>query len=263
MCTIVVLHRLHPDLPTVVAANRDEFYARPARPPELVRQAPRVLAGVDEEKGGTWMGATSTGTFAALTNQRTWSGLDPSLASRGAITLGMLEQGEAGPMRAWLERLDASRFNAFNVIFGDAEQVHVAYGRPDRPKVDLHPLGPGVHVLVNDRMGSPEFPKAHRARELVEPHAADPWPGLREALTCMLSDHATPAIEALPDPPAGAGWPKELLVRLQALCTHTEAYGTRSSAIVALRPGEVVHYLHADGPPCTTPFEDVTALLRG
>ncbi|MFW6049645.1 MAG: NRDE family protein [Myxococcota bacterium] len=262
MCTIVVIHRLHPELGTVVAANRDEFYGRPARAPAVVREAPRVVAGVDLEKGGTWMGATGDGAFVALTNQRTWLGADPALRSRGEITMGMLAQGGAEAMHRWLTAFDASAYNAFNVIFGDAERVYVAYGRPDRSAVEVRPLGAGVHVLVNDRMGSPEFPKADRARALVEPHVRAPWEGLRAALARMLADHRTPAPEALPDPPAGADWPKALLARLQAICTHTEAYGTRSAAILALAPERVAHYLHAEGPPCTAPFEAVTPLFR-
>lgn len=261
VCTIVVIHRLHPEYGTVVAANRDEFYARPARPPEVLHHSPLVVGGVDEEKGGTWMGATGRGAFTALTNQRTWSEADPALRSRGDIAMGMLERGEATDMRSWLQALDPTQYNAFNVIFGDAERLYVGYGRPDHARVDLHELGPGVHVLVNDRMGSPEFPKADRARELTEPHAGRAWPELLVALRRMLADHRTPPLDALPDPPEGSGWPKEQLVTLQAICTHAGIYGTRSAAILALPPGKVVHYLHAEGPPCTAPFESYAELF--
>lgn len=263
MCTIVVIHGLHSELDTIVAANRDEFHARPARPPEVLQEAPRVVGGVDEDKGGSWMGATGQGTFAALTNQRTWSEPDRALRSRGEITVGLLAAGNAAAMVDFVKRLDATAYNAFNVMFGDARHVYVAYGRPDRHRVDVHRLEPGVHVLVNDRMGSPEFPKTDRARQLTEPHVRRPWPALRDALTRMLADHSTPSPETLPHPPEASEWPKELLVRLQALCTHTELYGTRSAAILGLSPGRVEHYLHAEGPPCTTPFEPVDHLLRG
>lgn len=264
MCTIVVLHGLHPEYGSVVAANRDEFHARPARPPEVLRPAdPRVVAGVDALMGGTWMGAADDGTFVALTNQRTWSAPDSAKRSRGEIPLGMLARGPVEAMGEHLERLDATEYNAFNLMFGDARRLFVAYGRPDRPRVDVRPLGAGVHVLVNDRMGSPEFPKTDRARELVEPHVTRPWFELRDALAAMLADHRVPSPDQLPDPPPGAPWPKEQLVRLQALCTHTEAYGTRSATLLALEPGRVTHYLHAEGPPCQAPFESVTGLLRG
>ncbi|MFW5875810.1 MAG: NRDE family protein [Myxococcota bacterium] len=263
MCTIVVIHGLHSELDTVVAANRDEFLARDARPPEVLREAPRVVGGVDEAKGGTWMGATDRGTFAALTNQRTWSEPDRALRSRGEITLGLLAAGSAAAMVDFAKSLDVTAYNAFNVMFGDARHVYVAYGRPDRRRADVHRLEPGVHVLVNDRMGSPEFPKADRARQLTEPHVRRPWPALQEALTRMLSDHSTPPPEVLSHPPEASEWPKELLVRLQALCTHTELYGTRSAAILGLSPGRVERYLHAEGPPCTASFESVVHLLRG
>jgi uncharacterized protein with NRDE domain len=261
MCTIVVIHGLNGDYSTIVAANRDEFLARPTEPPQVLREHPRVVAGRDRERGGTWMGATGDGAFVALTNQRSWSGPDPSLRSRGEVTLALLEAGTADAMVDWLQAMDPGRFNAFNVMLGDARRVFVAYGRPEQPAVELHALEPGVHVLVNDRMGSPEFPKSDRARALVEPHAADPWPRLRSTLASMLADHHKPPVDALPDPPAGAPWPKAALVELQALCTHAGVYGTRSSAIVALRPGAVAHYLHAEGPPCQASFEDLSSLF--
>jgi uncharacterized protein with NRDE domain len=262
MCTIVVIHGLHGAFPTVVAANRDEFHARPTAAPELVRHDPRVLAGRDLDKGGTWMGATDAGTFVALTNQRSWSAPDPAARSRGEVAMTLLGAGTVGAMLEVLRGLDARSYNAFNLMLGDADRVFVAYGRPDRGAVEVHALRAGVHVLVNDRMGSPEFPKSDRARSLVEPHTHAPWPALLDVLTGMLGDHHKPPIDSLPDPPAEAAWPKEGLVELQALCTHAGPYGTRSSSIVALRSHETVHYLHAEGAPCETPFDDLSALLR-
>jgi uncharacterized protein with NRDE domain len=261
MCTILVVHQRHDEYPTIVAANRDEFHARPAEPPHVLSDVPRVVAGLDLEKGGTWMGATGDGAFVALTNQRSWDGPNPKLQSRGEVALAMLQAGELGGMRDVLEGLDPAHFNPFNVLFGDAQALFVAYARPDETRVVPQPLEPGVHVLVNDRMGSPEFPKSDRARALVEPHVREPWPALQQALARMLADHAKPPMEALADPPPHSPWPKEGLVELQALCTHAGPYGTRSSSIVALAPGAVAHYLHAEGPPCRTAFGDITGLF--
>jgi folate-binding protein YgfZ len=80
MCLIVVGWRVHPDYPLVVAANRDEFYARPsARWPDFWPDAPQVIGGRDLEAGGTWLGITESGRFAAVTNVR-----EPGMA-KGAL----------------------------------------------------------------------------------------------------------------------------------------------------------------------------------
>jgi uncharacterized protein with NRDE domain len=44
MCTIAILFGVT-DAPLVLAANRDELYARPTRPPEQL--APGLVGGVD------------------------------------------------------------------------------------------------------------------------------------------------------------------------------------------------------------------------
>ena len=70
MCLILVAWRVHADYPLVVAANRDEFFNRPTASAAFWKDAPQVLAGRDLEAGGTWMGVTREGRFAALTNFR-------------------------------------------------------------------------------------------------------------------------------------------------------------------------------------------------
>src|SRR5687767_15828178 len=70
MCLIVLGWRVHPDYPLIVAANRDEFHARPAAPAAFWDDHPEILAGRDLEARGTWMGVSRTGRFAAVTNFR-------------------------------------------------------------------------------------------------------------------------------------------------------------------------------------------------
>ncbi|MCX7180793.1 MAG: NRDE family protein, partial [Proteobacteria bacterium] len=85
MCLVLVAWRVHPGYPLVVAANRDEFFARSTAPAVFWKDAPKVLAGRDLEAGGTWMGITRTGRFAALTNFR-----DPAQNRSGAPSRGGL-----------------------------------------------------------------------------------------------------------------------------------------------------------------------------
>src|SRR6185295_11671730 len=89
MCLIVLGWRVHAEHPLIVAANRDEFHARPAAPAAFWEDHPGILAGRDLEAGGTWMGGSRSGRFAAVTNYR--GGRDPSAkVSRGALVTGFL-----------------------------------------------------------------------------------------------------------------------------------------------------------------------------
>jgi uncharacterized protein with NRDE domain len=122
---------------------------------------------------------------------------------------------------------------------------------------------PGVHVLPNDVLDSPALPKVMRARKLAEAAARKPWPETVQALQTMLADHLLPerAPTLLPEE---EGIPEihERRRQYQALCIHTPGYGTRSSAIVALAPGRVAHYLATDAAPCQGLYRDVTPLLH-
>lgn len=264
MCTIVAIKGLHPELPLVVAANRDEFYARAASPPRIVSEAPRVVAGVDLQAGGTWMGASERGHFVALTNQRQYlRGHDGGKASRGDVVMAALRLPDVRAIEAYVRTLDARACNPFNLFFGDASSLYVVYAHGDRAEVEIHALDDGLWVLPNDRIGSPEFPKTRRAVGLVEPHVKAPWPALSAALAAALGDHEEPPEREVPAPPSESRFDHATLRRLQALCIHTPVYGTRSATLLALTPGRVAHYLFADGPPCTAPFADMTGLLDG
>ncbi len=261
MCTIIALHRLHPQLPLVVAANRDEFLARPASGPRRLLEDPPAMGGLDDERGGSWMGATAGGLFVGLTNQRPTAPTGPGLRSRGEVVVEALRSGSVGGTRRLLRALDPADFNAFNLLYGDGHSMEAAYVRPDTG-LQIEPLQPGLHVLANDRLGSPAFPKAQRARELVEPLSREPWQRLVPGLAAALADHELPPEDSLPPLAAGLPLTPELQRALQALCIHLPSYGTRSATILALRPGALLHYLYAPGPPCSTSFEGVSGILR-
>jgi uncharacterized protein with NRDE domain len=255
MCLMIVLNQVRRDFPVIVAANRDERYDRPATGPQVL--APRIVGGRDLVAGGTWLGATAGGFFAGLTNQRTWRAPDPARRSRGEVVLALLAAGGREAAEAWLRAVDPADYNAFNAIFGDADGLSVAYVRHDRLRVE--PVPPGVHVLPNDVLDSADFPKAGRVAARALEVLDRPWEALVPALREILADHAVP--DPVPPPPPESDYPYELVRRLSAVCIHTEAYGTRSSALVALAPGEAPRYLAADGPPCTTDFRDVSGLF--
>ncbi len=270
MCTILIVHQVAADLPLVIAANRDEFYARPATGPQVIHgptsTTPRAIAGIDAALGGTWMGATETGLFVGLTNQRTFRPANRDLRSRGEVVTEALRCRSVAEVHAYLESIDGRQYNPFNLLYGDGHALELARARPGAADLTFAPVPPGVHVLPNDDLNAPHFPKVQRAKSLL----GDPleladlaWPTLQRRLTEVLADHQLPAADQVDDPPPDSWLTREVLIQLQALCIHTEVYGTCSATIAAVRPGGVAHYLYAAGAPCREGFEDVTELLAG
>jgi uncharacterized protein with NRDE domain len=258
MCVIALLFQVHPELPLVVAANRDEFYARRSSGPRALAEAPRVVGGQDLERGGTWMGFTPAGLFVGLTNQRTLGPPEPARRSRGEVVLEALRAGSAAAVADFVATLDGREYNPFNLVFGDAGSLHVAYGREGEPVVRVEQLDTGVHVLGNDTLGAPSWKTRHVA-DRIGPMVTRPWSELAPALRSALADHATPDDAEVPQPPPWMD--RDTARRLQATCVHTAAYGTRSMTLAGIGPGAVAHYAFADGPPCVTEPVDETALL--
>jgi uncharacterized protein with NRDE domain len=261
MCTILYLFRIHPTYPLVIAANRDEYYDRPAVGPRILSDHPRSIGALDLKHRGTWIGANEKGLFVGLTNQRTHRPADPSLRTRGEIVRILLSASSLSEMVDSLTALDPRQYNPFNVLIGNAAKLYLAYARTEQSHIAIEDAPEGVHALANDRLGSPEFPRTERAQQLAAPIARLPWPGLAPALGAILGDHQLAPLALVPEPPPDAVFTRAQLQQLQAICIHTDTYGTRSATIVALAEAGVAHYLFASGAPCQTPFTDVTGLL--
>jgi uncharacterized protein with NRDE domain len=263
MCTIIVRHRMDDWCSTIIASNRDEFYDRAASGPEVLRCEPLIVGGRDEREGGTWFGLTRGGLFAGLTNQRSFGARDDSLRSRGRLVLDALAEESLEGVTRYLNRVGPATYNDFNLIFGDGDRVCAAYGRRGAHEVEFEMLGKGVHVLCNDRIGSPEFPKADKARERVMSVPADSWLHIKPQLVEVLADDSLPDPSKVPPVPPGAPFDLEVARYLQAIYVKTPVYGTVSSTIAAVSQGRVEQYWFAEGPPSETSFKDVLHLTRG
>ncbi len=250
MCTIAVLLGVITDAPLVIAANRDELYARPSRPPE--RWASGFVAGVDVLSGGTWLAVRRDGRFAAVTNQRALSIAPPAPRSRGSVVVALIESADP---RAYVESLDPTQYASMNLVWGDATGVSIAYVRKEGT-IELESLEAGVHVLCNDRLGAPGFPRGERLRDVLL-RRTEPFDRAAPAIEAALRDHERVAPTEVPP----SHLPPDLARALTATCIHSDHYGTRSSTIVAAAPGRILAYRHADGPPCTAPFADRSSLL--
>src|SRR5690606_3296328 len=129
-------------------------------------------------------------------------------SSRGEIVLEALRKRSVSEIVTFLEGLDAREYNAFNLMFGDAETLYVGYAR-DARAIALEALPDGITVLANDRVGSPEFPKSERALELVAPIAEAPWPELSSGLARALGDHDRPPLDRIAQPPPDSRFDRE------------------------------------------------------
>jgi uncharacterized protein with NRDE domain len=167
MCLIVLAWRVHPDYPLIVAANRDEFHARPAAPAAFWDDHPQILAGRDLEARGTWMGVSRDGRFAAVTNYR--GAREPRAAeSRGALVSRFLAHGtKAGE---YVKSLKQTLYSGFNLLASDGEALWWTSNRGGEPRR----LGPGIYGLGNTLLDAPEVDLAkERFSRIVATPAAE------------------------------------------------------------------------------------------
>lgn len=262
MCTIIALRGVCADYPLVIATNRDEFYARATSGPGQLLESPRTVGGRDLQAGGTWMGVSEHGVFVGVTNYRSLLvANDPTRRSRGELVLQALSRSSVAEITRYVQSLDGRAYNSFNLMWGDASALWVAYGRSGERALSLAEVPEGVHVLPNDLLDSPAFESVERAKQLIAPLAGADVATLRAGLQAVLADRTLPRLEDVEEPPPGSRLDRTMLRELAALCVRTPAYGTRSSTVVLLQPGKVGQFWYADGPPDQTPFVDITPLF--
>jgi uncharacterized protein with NRDE domain len=223
MCLIAIAWHARRDLPLVVAANRDEWRERPTKPAHWWPERSALLAGRDLQAGGTWMGITRGGRFAAVTNFRDPSDKRSTARSRGMLVTEFLV-GSDSPAR-FLSNLSvrAADYNGFNLIVGDSTSLFYFGSREGQPRA----IEPGVHALSNHLLDEP-WPKVVAARLAMEQALSDPDPVA--TLFGVLSDATVPADEDLPSTGVGLDWERRLG---SALITGAD-YGTRASTVLAI-----------------------------
>lgn len=158
MCLVLFAHRADPNYPLVIAANRDEFYKRPTRHACFWPEDDSLLAGKDLEMGGTWLGITRSGRFAAVTNFRETPPVDAP-RTRGELTLNYLTGDQSA--EAYLEEVHkvSNEYKAFNLLVGDHQNLFYYCNR----KQDVQCLTPGYYGLSNDLLNS-DWPKVTSGR---------------------------------------------------------------------------------------------------
>ena len=231
MCLIAFAIDCHPAYSLVLVANRDEFRARETMPAGFWTDASHVLAGRDRQAGGTWLGVTTGGKLAAVTNYRDMRQqvLDPP--SRGLLVADYLRDPAITPA-VLSEQLmkDAHRYDGFNLLYGSCSGLHYFTNRGG----SSGPVQPGIHALSNHLLDT-GWPKVITARERLTRIMQQSEIRCDE-LVHSLSDPAPYAAELLPD--TGIGPERERF--LSPLFIDGESYCTRSTTVILVRrDGEV------------------------
>ncbi len=222
MCLIALAYKVHPEFPLILAANRDEFLDRPADPARFWPAEPHVLAGRDRKAGGTWLGLTTSGHLAALTNYRDLRTPPVQGPSRGILVRQALEPG--------FRPTATHNYDGFNLIYGPLQALRY---HSNIRLADME-LPPGVHGLSNHLLDTP-WPKVQRAKAAMANMALSTAPS-SGSLFELLADDSVADDASLPD----TGLDRDRERALSAICIRMEEYGTRCSTVILVhRSGRI------------------------
>lgn len=223
MCLLIFAHRVDPRYRLVLAANRDEFHARPTAPSTFWPEHPDLLAGRDLEQGGTWMGITRAGRFAAITNYRDPARTSPAPRSRGELPLNYLT-GDPDPQSYLLGlRERTQEYAGFNLLVGDGDSLWYLTNSLAHQASAPQCLEPGIYGLSNASLDTP-WPKVilgkRRLQALLENNEID-----HEDLARVVGDRQLADLKDLRRQGLGNGMDQVL----SAQFITAGSYGTRSS----------------------------------
>ncbi len=229
MCLLILAHRCSEDYPLVVAANRDEFHARPSAASHFWPDSPQVLAGKDLELGGTWMGVTRGGRFAAVTNFRDPARTAAAPRSRGELPLNFLT-GHATPADYLSDVANAAgEYAGFNLLVGLGKELWY-FDNSDGHSPEQLPSG--IYGLSNARLDTPWPKVALGKRQLAQVLANGSL--AHDSLSAVVNDRRMAEPEALQLEEADS----EMARLLSAQFIVSDVYGTRSTTTL---------WLHSDG----------------
>lgn len=239
MCLVALFFRAIRGAPVIIGANREEAYARPGTPPQLIEGPIRAVAGRDPVAGGTWLGVNERGVVVAVTN-RPKTDLPPQARSRGLLVRDLLGLPRAAAaVQLAGQQLGSGAYAGCNLLCADASAAYVIHAGD---WLRVLPLPPGLYVLTARDVNDPTDARIGHARTWL---SGRPYGEVDDCVRALQELCAQ----------AGSDGP--------AMCLHGKTGGTVSSSVIAVRPPPTHGiYLHAQGPPDETPFEGYSALVR-
>lgn len=232
MCIILFAYNCHPQYRLVVAANRDEFYNRPTLPAAFWDDNPNILAGRDLRENGTWMGISTTGRFAALTNYRDPANIKPQAPSRGHLVQDYLNSDLAP--KPYLDQLadGGGAYNGFNLLLGTRESL---FYYSNREKL-MRKVTPGIHGMSNSLLDVP-WPKVSRGITALA-NALQVENIAAHDLFNIMTNQEQPADQDLPQ----TGVNLELERMLAPIFVHSPNYGTRLTSVILVGHNHQVQF---------------------
>jgi len=246
MCLLLIAYKTHPRYKLIAVANRDEYYDRPTDPATWWGEEKNVLAGKDLKAGGTWLGITREGKFAAITNYREKGNQNEKTPSRGLLVASYLEKS-INP-REDLRDLEPRRdtYNGFNLIVGDVDHLNYYSNRKKGTMV----LKSGIYGLSNSFLDVP-WPKVKLGKQKLE-QIINLEDFSIEEIFVLLKNEQKPEDHELPD--TGVGLEYERI--LSPVFIKTEKYGTRSSTVLLVdKKNRVVFEERSFIPPAHNQFQ--------
>ena len=226
MCILFIAVDQSQEFPLVIAANRDEFHARPTAASGFWENNQHVLAGRDLQAKGTWMGVTRNGKVAALTNIRA-----PETIKTDAIS----RMDEPLKQPTYLEALRANRhqYNGYNLVYGDVKSLAVYNNFEDTHAT----LTQGVYGLSNANLTTP-WPKVTKGVASLTDYVSQNSQLDTEALFAILKDEDKASDHALPNTGIGYEWEK----RLSSIFIQSPEYGTRTSTLLLVNSHQQIQW---------------------
>lgn len=223
MCLIALANGISEKYKLIIAANRDEFLARPAAPADWW-DGTDLLAGKDLKANGTWLGITRSGRFAAITNYRDLVNRKDYTTSRGALISGFL-LGNETPAE-YLEKLreSADDYDGYNIIFGYPDELHY-YSNKEGEGITL---GDGIYLLSNHLLNTPWF-KSVKFRKGFEEALKSDEDITNTLLDLLLDEEKSPA-HLLPS----TGLPFDVEKEISSVFIRMKDYGTRCSTVITV-----------------------------
>lgn len=230
MCLLAFALDFHPDYKLVVAANRDEYYARPSAAAAFWEDHTDILAGRDLLGGGTWLGVTKSGRFAALTNYRDPMSNKSGSPSRGTLVSNFLRgDADAESYMRSMESLGGA-YNGFNLLSGSANGLFYYSNRGK----GVSRIEKGVHCLSNSLLDVP-WPKVEKMKDRLRKTLSEAAPDVSGIFEILADRERAPDSEL---PQTGVSLEFERL--LSPVFIKSPDYGTCSSAVVLFgRDGHV------------------------
>ena len=225
MCLLFFSYKSAPGYKLVLAANRDEFQQRPTEPLNYIDQNRHILAGLDLQGGGTWLGINKEGKIAALTNYREGKKQLGNAPSRGEILCSYLDSKLSAEDFLCQLGEKAPQYNGFNLLLGEGDDLFYFTNK----KKNYALLEPGFYGLSNHFLDT-AWPKVVRGKELLHAVMVDTDRVEPEKIFAQLRDNRHPPDGLLPDTGIGFDWER----LLGTIFIESPGYGTRSSAVVTV-----------------------------